>query len=1515
LVKGQTLDDASANTSEQEVLSIVVGHIKHFWHATLGESPSDHEVQELLLPLRIHVLDVDARGADEQEAKDRLRTAILRDPAHTDFAWASLIEFCGQLAAERSGADRPRLQQVLLNAGIELQASRSYREDIDRLRAHTRTTAGLLAQLARIRVGATQIKIARPSTDALRRASEDTSVLVVGEPGAGKSGALHDLTARLIEEGRDVVFLAVDHFAAHSLWELRRDLQLEREVLDVLANWPGTAPAFLVIDALDAARTDPAAKTFRTLIQSVAEQQDRWRVVASIRKFDLRYSLELQQLFWGEPPSAFRDPDFLTIQHLNIPRLSDEELAQIPSQSPALQALLDGAPAGLRELLRVPFNLRLMAELLGIGIDPADLTPIRTQLELLDRYWLHRVVRNDGQWDAREGVLRQVCDAMVRTRALRVDRAHIAAPETSLVLNDLQSTELLTAWKPSLGGPPDQYVLTFAHHVLFDYAVARLLLRGTPETLLARLTSDPELVIFARPSLLLHFQHLWAVDPSRQPFWQLVFVVIQVNRIPEIGKLIGPAVAADLARALTDLDPLCIAIDSADQQTRAVADQVLRHLIGSLVAATPAEQSLTGANAGPWCDLLDRVSQRLREPLPYTIRPLLVTLCEHPAQFTPEQRAAAGEAARRLLEFVWMMTTRDPWLVAHALQAVCRTFESDPSSSAGLLRQCLQPAHLTQYAYEEMPRLAQEVGRLIPLDSTLVHDIYRTAFAYQEPSTEPTRMSLSQILPMTSNRRQDFEFTLYELTEVFPEFLAQTPRQATSTLIAVIEAYVAQEHRYSSDEIEESFLFNGRGARIRSDHSISWDTNDLHHDDQPLKMLNAFEQYLEHLAEQEDGAREFNELIEIVARENRLAIVWRRLLRLGARFPRTLGRTLLPLAWAVPVLKGLDTSTPAGEFLNAIFPEISSDMRERIERTLLAIPETFPTDRQEAGEKIRNRLLGCLTPADLTTDEARRLLTDLQAANAVPDNEPPFRYTRLTGKSFGEEEFLAEQGVPVAAEANQKIRILEQPVKAFTDQHRNTTLTPEEVAAVLPAVRTLWMALARADTDGVHPQQRDYAWNSLAAACEGIARLDGLSCEDEAGALTRAVLLEASRHPHPPYDSESDAHFHDHLAWGSPAARIEAAQGLILLARHTTCATTEVLEAIERLSAHRTEPVPAVRFQTAHQLNLLYRTAPTFMWQLIERLCREEPSRGVLQGLLSGTLGRLSGAHPDQVTTLTQEIFARVQDGPGAHKVRELCTDIFTLLYIWRDHATCRDIVLGIVADPMANADDASSVLRHLREPLTHGPVQPPDPEQDAIRQRAFDLLSRLLHTAYDQRSLLENTYKNVAFSAWSETDQQRARSLTRLIDDIGDQLYFASGAFERRKEQGTVAPEPLTPEQERFYQDAGPVLDTLAKVGLASLSHHLLELLEMFIPSDPAGVFRRIGHVIRGGQKGGYQYESLAVDLMVRLVEQYLAERRPLLREDDECRQILLEILDIFVQAGWPKARRLAYRLEEIFR
>jgi hypothetical protein len=83
----------------------------------------------------------------------------------------------------------------------------------------------------------------------------------------------------------------------------------------------------------------------------------------------------------------------------------------------------------------------------------------------------------------------------------------------------------------------------------------------------------------------------------------------------------------------------------------------------------------------------------------------------------------------------------------------------------------------------------------------------------------------------------------------------------------------------------------------------------------------------------------------------------------------------------------------------------------------------------------------------------------------------------------------------------------------------------------------------------------------------------------------------------------------------------------------------------------------------------------------------------------------------------------------------------------------------------------------------------------------------------------------------------------------------------------------------------------------------------------DSRAVFLQIGRVIEGGKRGGYEYESMAADLAVRLVERYMAEYRSLLETDDECRQVLSTVLDTFIAAGWPAALRLSYQLQEIFR
>ncbi len=1511
VASGPVIDVAAITQEERRALGVFREHFARSWQRALDNHRSDNDLVRLISLIRVFTLDVDEGGAAEREAKDRLRSDVLCDATQADMAWNTLVQACAGFASNRTGADRDILQRVLLDAGIYLRVPRSYYADIERLREYSRNTVALLSDLSRTRVGPTEVKITRRSTQALRSAAEKDSLVVVGEPGAGKSGALHDLVVALHDEGRDFVFLAVDRLEVQSLGALRNDIGLSHELLDILANWHGIQPAFLVIDALDAARADRSAQTVLDLIWQTAKVANRWRTVVSIRKFDLRYSEKIGQLFSGAPPTQFQDTEFARLCHINIRGLDDEELDQIRVQSRELADLVGAAGHALREMLRVPFNLRLMGDLLGEGIAMEELTPIKTQIELLERYWLHRVIRNDRHGGAREEVLRRVTSEMVQARTLRVDRACIDKDiATSPILEDILSSNILLEWQPSPAAKPDRYVLTFAHHVLFDYAVARLLLRGDPKIPVDLLAGDPELVLAIQPSLVMHFQYLWLSDAARSDFWKCVLRLTRAEGIPEIGKLIGPGVAAELASDLADFGALFSALEGPNTATRDAADQALGHVIGALLAAPPdSGRPLVGKGAGPWCELLECISWMMRPPIAYTVRLLLCSIGERPETLTSDQESGAGVAARRLLEFAWEQAPRDSWLVIHAVQAVCRTFESAPSASGTLVRRCLEPTHLEKYGPEEMQWLAREVGRLIPLDPKVVEDIYRATFTHYEFSDAKTPIGASRILPMTSTRGQDYRTALWELAETYPSFISLAPVHAVRALIIAVGAYVARRHPPASGEVvEETFDFAGRQARIRTDYSFIWDAGDTSRHEDVLKMVDAFEAHLIGLAKDGEGGAERREVLDLLIAQNRFAVLWKYLLICGAQAPDTLGQEIRALAWAMPILTCPDTTNAVGSLLHAVFGRLDRGDRIRVEKAILSIPQSATRGSAEGKERMRNRLLGCLASDYLVTDEAKQLLTDLTATDKVPPNEPLFRLSGWTSKPYSSEEYLAESGVPVDAQPNQRIRALEEPIEEFARKHQKSLPMADEIRAMLPALCSLRDALLTAGADGVHQQQSEHAWDCLAQACEQIAAYEGLTCQNELGTFIRSVLLEAAKHANPLPNPEYDARFDEFPSWGSPAARIEAAGGLTWLASHPTCMDEMVLGTIERL---RKDPVPAVRFQVGTRLLILYRAAPNLMWGILERSCNEETSRGVLQGLLSGVLGRLAGSHANRVTNLTKAIYDRVTDGPGAKSVRKACTSIFLGLYLRQDNPVCRDIVFGIASAPGDSGDEAQRIVHNLRPFLACGPVSGPDPAQDEVRKRAFHLAEKMLRSTGSALRELETDHKEISFESWTRADQEHARTLARLAESIGMELYFASGAYDAKTHGRVLGID----EKRRFLQEATPLLDQLAGFGFPSLVHHLLKTLEFLVPVDPAGVFLRIGHVVRAGQTGGYQYESLAVDLIVGLVERYLAEYRAVFRENEECQRTLLEILDMFVKVGWPSARRLTYRLQEIFR
>jgi hypothetical protein len=378
----------------------------------------------------------------------------------------------------------------------------------------------------------------------IRTAAEVNSLLVIGEPGAGKTGVLVELVQQRLHEGLPTILLSVDDLTGVATADaLRVALGLEHSLSDTLAAWPGVERCVLVIDALDASRGGHAEGVFASLIE--AGQRDlsgRWSVIASIRTFDLKNSKRLRSAFAGTPPVASHaDAGASGMRHFRVPPLSDEELADLAGREPRLGALIGSAPATFKGLLQNIFNLSLAAELLDNGMTGMRLGSITTQSELIERYEDERLVSGEMQAAVANSVR-----VMVERRRLILRRVDVAHPALDLVL----ASGMMVA---------NGDRVAFAHHVLFDHAAGRYFLDwNDPTQLKAQLSVGGGIGLMLGPSLRYAIEHIWREDTAGHPsIWNLVTDISTADEMDSVVSSIALRSITERVANPGDIEALC----------------------------------------------------------------------------------------------------------------------------------------------------------------------------------------------------------------------------------------------------------------------------------------------------------------------------------------------------------------------------------------------------------------------------------------------------------------------------------------------------------------------------------------------------------------------------------------------------------------------------------------------------------------------------------------------------------------------------------------------------------------------------------------------------------------------------------------------------------------------------------------------------------------------------------------------------------------------------------------------
>lgn len=945
-------------------------------------------------------------------------------------------------------------------------------------------------------------------------------------------------------------------------------------------------------------------------------------------------------------------------------------------------------------------------------------------------------------------------------------------------------------------------------------------------------------------------------------------------------------------------------------ERRTAAATTLTYLVRSLLAVPESQRSrVVGPGAKPWCEILERTSRSIERDVRPVIVPLLSEIMTHAADLTSEQCTLAGLAARRMLEFGWNEPRRDRGMIRAAIEGVCRTFQASPAESAALIGRLLEPDHLAAHGFDELPTLAGELERLFSLAPALVERVYRAALLYREADESPTEIGDSLVMPLASNRRQDYSLALYRLAKLFPRFMETAPVEATGAAIAAVDAEVAKRAIVPVETIAgDSFQWGARQARFAEDLSHIWDAS-RHRQDAHFQILDTFEEGLVRLYGATGDPRFRRRVLDRVIRDNRFAALWRKVLSAAIRVPTALGREVWPLLAAAPILVAGDTVELAGKYLQVVFPFLGKAEREAIEQTILSIQSPDP-ERAPLFTRRKNRLLGCLAEDHVVTAEARTQIQELTAAGGAPPNAPLFAIGESKRQPYSEVQWLTDQGVQMDAGPNRRLHDLFDHVAKFERQFLNQAPTREEADAVVAAMRELGRILSQGG-GGADPRVVESGWTHLTSACAAIALAEWLESEPGTAIFIRGVLLEAARHDSPQPDAERDENVERHGAI-HPSPRWEAARGLLNIVRFPAFADADVVAAIRALSE---DPVLGIRAEVGRHLPALYRTATEVFWELLRRVEGTESSRRVIHYTLTAARGA-AAPHREEMLHIAHAVFLRFRDDPEASEVRCTCVSIILLASAGSRDPYGDELVSAIICDMARLTDEAMLLIQAASDRLTIGPVEPPDPQTDWLRQASFAFLQGFTRAVREWFIVLESRFQSRDATDSVEDTRRQFQTLHRLAHELGARVYFASGSFDEQMVNQQPKRELLTEEAKgRFLHEALPLLNGLSELAFPEVIHHVLQALEAYVDIDPRRVFLAVSRAVRKGQASGYQYDVLAVGLIVKLVRQYLADYRSLFRDDSECRNALTEVLNTFVRAGWPEAMGLTFRLEEIYR
>ena len=1334
--------------------------------------------------------------------------------------------------------------------------------------------------------------------------------VVIGSPGVGKTHILKELHNHLQSQDIPHLLLSVDLLGNSDTNEWPDGLSFRGDLIEGLKSVPvSDNKAVLIFDGFDSARDDEKRKNLYVLFQRATQELDNWNIVVSVRTYDAAKSQELLDLFGKTDdlaPTEYQIEDILC-RHFTIPSFTEDEILQALVQIGCQDTIYKNGSNEFKKILTNPFNLWLLEKILNFT-SPKDIkhiSQIRSEVELLYRFWEQRVDNDETS----EHVLRKVSNQMIKKRSLTVrvddihDEVNLDNPVRRTAWEKHQSDEILA--KVSSTGQR----IAFSHNILFDYAVSVLHIDDKPEPLERFITEDPSRPLFLRPSLTYFFTRLWYYEDARY-FWDAFWYILRSEQsvhLRLVARLIPTSVIANEAREIEQLKPLIQRL----QNREPIAEEAIARLFQAL-------QTLQIKREKPWIDFCEQVSEYLTVDFAWDLANLTSDILEKTTDSNVID--TCGRIGRRLLEWVWQEreSKTDDWYNRFggrwAVSLVAKTYHTNIEESRALLQKVLQLTQEENFPIGFLTWLTDNVDNIFRHDPEFAIQIYFTTFSHQFDSEGETRRG-GQILPITTYRSQDFGMCQYRLVKHFPKFLQEKPIHATQAAIRSLNYIIAKEHifRFSrenmtEEELNDPFDFNGKTANFLQDHSHIWDAQSS--SDEPIEMADVLFDHIAKFAENIEKHPLLDDLLDIFIENVFPAFFWKRLLKVASQFPKVFAPRLFDLCIAKPILLYFETSHELGLFLKKAAYEFSPEQLRQIEENIVKLPsETTDENLVRHLEDQRNLFLAQIPPDRLSTCEGKQIREDMDRENNLPENRPPDSPI-IHSETVTEEKWLRNKGVDTTTPENQKLKSFSDTLEDFITEWRNKKPTQEDAALILPKLQEIHENIkGKTNTDD---ELINILWRKLTESVAILGRIS-VDLDEDSLCLCRSILLEGASHNLPDPVQENDENF-DFQGYSSQP-RHYAAEGLlrIFFYKHDL----ELLSMIEKLADDK---VPSVRMITAIHLPNIYRKEPNRFWAIINRRAEIESNQIVQECLYSALTHVLPPTEEnDEKTT---QVMSRILEKTPLPQQKMGTYDPFSFLIIGLAIVRQNQWAISTIDEEYLNDPVRyANLLTRFVGKIIKGYIDPrraKDTDYQDNLKRAISLLKRIVTAIVPAMNELGSTFKEQR----TEEVEQELRDTYSVLDQIITSLYFTFPSKNNNDSKPTQENEDKNIHC-LIFNEVYPLMQQIADFAndsenglmFAPTAHDFIQLLTNFLSCDPNRVIILADDVARSSERFGYNLDSLAVEDVVKLVEIVLADYRREVREDEDCLESLLNLLDLFAKTGWSDALKLVWRLDEVFR